>query len=916
LAIIEISKIIIMKNKKPINPFHSQTVEEVLHKLSSNINGISEEDARIILEKFGFNEIPEKKAQHPVFIFLKQFKSILIYILLIAAVISFLIGHLIDVFVILAIILINAGIGFMQEYRAERSIQALKKMIVPYAKVYREGELLQVPARKLVPGDIILLEEGDRVPADARILEIKNFRTVEASLTGESFPIDKNIKALPEKTSVADCRNMVWMGTFVAGGHAKAVVCATGVGTQIGKLALDIEKIKRVKGHFEKKTDDLAIQMGVIAVIGASLIFLIGFFVRDFEFTEILLFTIASLVSGIPEGLPAVLIIVLAIGAHRMAKRNAIIRTLSATETLGVVNVILTDKTGTLTENTMNVEKIILPDENEITVSGEGWIPRGDFHQNEDIIFPLENPNLAKLLHIAAVCNNAKLMRNPDGKDTYEIIGDPTEAALIVLAEKAGLKEEVLQEKEKRIDDLPFNSELKYRASLSVIEKNNKKEIYVIGAPEEVLSHSPYFLENEEHKKLDEKQRENILSQVESLTNNAMRVLALAYLEVPGDMNNLTENSINNLVFAGIVGMMDSPRPEVKEAVAKAKNAGIRVIMATGDHKGTAIAIAKETGIIGESRKTKSKYPMALTGQELSELSENDFEKTIKHVSVFARLTPNMKLRIADTLQKQGNIVAMTGDGVNDAPALKKADIGISMGIIGTDVARESSEIVLADDNFASIINAIEEGRTVFINTRQSSTFLVTTNFAEHTTLISTLLLGFPLPLLPTQILFLNVVTDTINGGALASEPSHKSVLEEPPRKKEEGILSKEIIPFVVIMACTMAVITIIVFTVLLPGGIDKARTGAFTVMAFTQLFNVLNMRSLKQSIFAIGLFSNKYIVASLTISLTLLAMVLYVPFFQKVFHFVSLSLIELIIIILLSSLVLWFGELYKFLRK
>ena len=581
-----------MKNKEHGIAFHLQTVEEVLRELSSGVNGISGEEARIRLEKFGFNEIPEKKAKNPVLIFLKQFKSVLIYILLIAAAISFLIGHLIDVFVILVIILINAVIGFTQEYRAERSIRALKKMIVLYAKVYREGELLQIPARMLVAGDIILLDEGDRVPGDARLVETKNFRTVEASLTGESFPVDKDIRALPEKTAVSDCKNMVWMGTFVAGGHAKAVVCATGAGTQLGKLAQDIENINAVKGHFEEKTDKLAMQMGIIAVIGASLIFLIGFFVRGFEFTEILLFTTASLVSGIPEGLSAVLIIVLAIGAHRMAKRNAIIRTLPATETLGVVNVIMTDKTGTLTENTMNVEKIIMPDENEITISGEGWKPAGSFYQNTDIIFPLENPHLAKLLHIAAVCNNAKLMRKSGEEEDYEIIGDPTEAALVVLVEKAGLKEEVLREKEKRIDDLPFNSELKYRASLLVMGKNNKKEIYVIGAPEEVLSYSRHFLEKGEHKKLSEKHRQSILSQVESLTNKAMRVLALAYLEVSDDTNNLSENSINNLVFAGIVGMMDPPRPEVKDAVEKAKNAGIRVIMATGDHKSTAIAIA------------------------------------------------------------------------------------------------------------------------------------------------------------------------------------------------------------------------------------------------------------------------------------------------------------------------------------
>ncbi|MFH1996796.1 MAG: HAD-IC family P-type ATPase [Candidatus Omnitrophota bacterium] len=475
------------------NSFHSETAEKVLKILSSGIEGLSHKEAKALLQDFGLNELREKKAKHPALIFLKQFHSVLIYILIAAAAISFFIGHVADVYVILAVILVNAIIGFIQENKAEKSIQALKRMIVPYAKVFRGGKLQQVHAKELVPGDIIFLEEGDRIPADARLLEVKNTRTVEASLTGESLPIDKDVKALPEKTGLADRKNMVWMGTFLAGGQAKAVVVSTGIKTAIGEVATSIEKIKKVKGHFEKKTDILARQMGIIAVACACIVFLIGFFIRRFEFSEVFLFTIASLVAGIPEGLPAVLVIVLAIGAHRMAKRNAIIRTLPATETLGVATVIATDKTGTLTQNTMNVEKIFLPGEDIITVSGEGWRPSGDFSQKDNSVTPLENPRLSKLLHIACVCNNARIEKEEDKK--YKIIGDPTEAALVVLAEKAGVKKEELLEKEKRIDDLPFNPDLKYRASLSVlVEESCKKEIYVIGAPEAVLSHSSFML--------------------------------------------------------------------------------------------------------------------------------------------------------------------------------------------------------------------------------------------------------------------------------------------------------------------------------------------------------------------------------------------------------------------------------------
>jgi len=896
----------------PDNSFHSKSVEIVLKKLSSGINGLSQKEAKTRLQDYGPNELLEKRAKNPILIFLKQFHSSLIYILLAAAAISLFIGHVVDVYVILAVILINAIIGFIQENKAERSIQALKRMIVPYAKVFREGKLLQIHAKELVPGDIIFLEEGDRIPADARLLEVKNTRTVEASLTGESLPIDKDIKALSEKTGLADRKNMVWMGTFVASGQAKAVVVYTGIKTAIGKVAASIENIKKVKGHFEKKTDTLARQMGIIAIACSFIVFLVGFFIRGFAFSEIFIFTIASLVAGIPEGLPAVLVIVLAIGAYRMAKRNAIIRTLSATETLGVATVIATDKTGTLTQNTMNVEKIILPGEDEITVSGEGWRPSGDFFQKNNIIAPLENARLSKLLHIACVCNNSRIVKEDE---KYKIIGDPTEAALVALAEKAGLRKEELLEKEKRIDDLPFNPELKYRASLSVlVEESRKKEIYVVGAPEAVLARSSFMLEGKEEKKITQEEKQEILSEIQGLAKKAMRVLGLAYKITPASTDNLSEDLVNDLVFVGVIGMIDPPRPQVKEAIAKARKAGIRVIMKTGDHKDTAVAIAKEIGMIGE--KVQSKYPEVLTEQELLKLSEEEFDETIKHVSVFARLTPSMKLRMVEILQKQGHIVAMTGDGVNDAPALKKSDVGVAMGIIGTDVAREASAIVLADDNFASIVNAIEEGRTVFTNTRQASSFLITTNFAESISIITTMLLGLPLPLLPTQLLWLNLVTDGVTDIALAAEPSHEDVLEEPPQKASENILSKEIIPFILIMAGIMVIFTLIIFKAYLPSGIEKARTGAFTVMAFTQLFNVLNMRSLKRSVFKIGLFSNKFIVASLVASVFLLAMVLYVPFFQSIFKFAALSLSEILTIVLLSSSVLWLGELYKHLKN
>jgi Ca2+-transporting ATPase len=498
--------------------FHSLPPKKVLDEFSTGLDGLSKGEAKNRYLVHGPNEIPEKKPTHPILIFIKQFHSILIYILLVAAVISFFIGHIIDVYVIVGIVLINALIGFMQEHKAEKSIRALSKMIVPYSKVFREGELLQVPSRELVPGDLIFLEEGDRIAADARLLEVKNFRTIEASLTGESLPITKFVGILPEKTGLADRRNMGWMGTFVAAGEAKAVVTSTGVNTFLGRVSESLEKIKREKGHFEKKTDVLAKQMGVIAVVGASFTFLVGFFVREFELSEIFLFTLASLISGIPEGLPAVLVIVLAIGANRMANRNAIIRTLPTTETLGVASAIATDKTGTLTQNTMNVKKIILPDEEKITVSGEGWNPTGNFSQATKIIFPLENRRLSKLLHIGTICTNARLVKEEDEKDNYKIIGDPTEAALVVLSEKAGLKKEVLLQRKKKIDELPFNPHLKYRASLSLHADNtNLKEIYVVGAPEAVLEKTQFILGKKSIRKIKAEEMKELLAKTRDL---------------------------------------------------------------------------------------------------------------------------------------------------------------------------------------------------------------------------------------------------------------------------------------------------------------------------------------------------------------------------------------------------------------
>lgn len=906
-----------------MDKWHAKTANEVFQELFSHHEGISQEEALERIKKYGPNRIEEEKAVSPVKLFLKQFRSGLVYVLIAAGIISFFFHKIIDVYVILVVVFLNAILGFAQEYKAEKAIKALKKMIVPVAKVYREGKLLEISAEHLVVGDVVVLNEGTRIPADLRLFYTKNFRTSEASLTGESVPVGKKVDPISEEVGLGDRKNMAFMGTFVAGGKAKGVVVATGSNTVFGKIAKDITSVKRKEGHFEEKISVLAKQMTVFAFGGALIILLLSLhskgitigevFLLSENFQQSLLFAIAALVSGIPEGLPAILVIVLAIGATRMAKRNAIIRRLSATETLGVTDHIITDKTGTLTQNTMNVRKIILADGEELEVTGEGWSPVGNFIKNKEKISPLEFSNLEKLLHIAGVCNEAEVTKKEEG-DNYKVIGDPTEASLVVLAQKANLSEEIIYEKEKKIDDLSFSAKFKYRASLSVLlNKEKEKQMYVVGAPEEMIEKVKFFHTNNGIEKITREKKDEMLKKVEGMTNLAMRTIGLAYKKVDQGTEEIKREEVKDLVLTGVVGIMDPPRPEVKEAILKAKRAGIRVIMVTGDHKGTALAISREVGLIEKNDER------ALTQYELSLMNDDQLLDAASAVNVFARLTPHMKLKIAKILQeRKGAVIAMTGDGVNDAPAVKQADIGIAMGVTGTDVTKEAGEIVLADDNFASIVGAIEEGRIVFTNTRQASSFLITTNFAEFATLITSILLRFPLPLLPTQILWLNLITDGAAGLPLAVEPGHGRVLERPPRNKKENILSLEIIPFFILMTTVMTLASIFVFHLLYQhgaGDLDKARAGVFTVMAFTQLFNALNMRSLRESVFNIGFFSNRYMILALLSATLLQIMAIEVGFFREIFGFGALNFREFLLFIAISSLVLVLGEAYKYFR-
>lgn len=867
---------------------HAISSSEVLQQIQSSEHGLEPREVVERLKIYGKNEIPEPGKIAIWKIILKQFNNLMVYILMVAMGISFFTRHYVDVYVILAIILINAFIGFVQEYRAEGALDALKSLLLPRCKVIRSGILQTINAIDLVPGDIIVLDEGDNVPADARIIYAKNARLTESSLTGESVPVEKKDEVLPEESGLGDKTNMVWKSTFVASGSIKAVVTATGIHTQIGEIAQSLSSIKREKSNFQKKTDKLARQMAIIAIGSATLLFLATVQFQDIPMSESFLVAIAALVSTIPEGLPAVLSIVLAIGSYRMSQKNAIIREITATESLGSVDTIITDKTGTLTQNTMTITRLWMPETEDIKVTGEGWESVGQFHGSEEDILSIE-----QLFEIAAHCHNSSIEINEKGQ--YQITGDPTEAAFLVLGNKAGRSKNL-----DILEDVAFSSELKYRSTL--VLKNGLKTRFYLGAPEAILEKCSKS-RDEKGNTIPLRDKSFIEEKLHLWSQDSLRVLALA------QKNEDDNPEDGDLEFVGLAGMIDPPRPGVFEAVKSCHQAGIRIIMATGDHAATALSIGKKVGIVTSGREK------VYSEQELVKMSDSAFEQAIKEADIFSRLTPMMKLRIAQSLQKNGSLIAMTGDGVNDAPAIKQANIGIAMGIMGTDVAKDASMMVLADDNFATIVKAVEQGRIVFNNARRTSFFLVTTNFAEILTLIVTVVLGLPVPLTATQILWINIVTDGFCDKALATEKGKGNELQSPPVDPKENIINKSIMPFLIINTLVMTSLAIFAFWWYLPQGLEKARTVTFISLAFSQLFNAINMRSLNTSAFKNGIFGNRWLNYALLLSTLVTAVIIELPFTANAFKFQSLPALEFLFWALLSSLVLWAIEIYKYFK-
>jgi len=920
--------------------WHAMQKDEVLQTLKSSQNGLSSEEAKSRLIQYGFNELKEKKRRTALQMFLEEFKDIFILLLIAATVFSVIIGYYelltdptlgfletyADAITIGIIVVLVAIAGFVQEYRAEKAIEALKKLAAPKARVMRDGKETMILAREVVPGDILVLEAGDTVAADSRLLEAVELKTDEAILTGESTPVNKSLQPVKPDAPTADRRDMLFMATHTIYGRAKACVASTGMNTEFGKIAEMVQEAEEEETPLERKLDSFAKKIAKVVVAVCIVIFALEAFdvvasgsIELEGFIDAFLSSIALAISAVPEGLPAIVTITLALGAREFAKRNAIIRRLSSAESLGATTIICSDKTGTLTKGEMTVRRICVNNK-LIEVTGVGYEPKGEFHQENSPIDLKSYPDLSLLLQIGSLCSNAKLDKGEKG---WSIIGDPTEGALIVSAAKAGFEENELEKNFPRIAEVPFTSERKCMTTVHS-RPDGERVAYMKGAPEIVLEKSSFVLEDGKEQKLNVAKRKKILDVNEQFATDALRVLGIAYRRLPQELKELNEKTVeHDMVFAGLEGMIDPPREEAITANLTCQKAGIKAVMITGDHKLTAMAVAKEIGILKEDS-------LVLTGTELDQISEEEFDKIVEKVAVYARVSPEHKLRIVKALKKKGEIVAMTGDGVNDAPAVKSADIGISMGIAGTDVTREASDLVLTDDNFATIVKAVEEGRVIYDNIRKYARFLISANFDELLVIGTfAILLGlfgpqmFPLPLLPQMILWINLVTDGAPAVSLATDPPDEDVMKRKPRKPTEGILHG-MGAFIIASFILQSAGTILVFVLEYylfpahpwgwPNGpfneanrlltLDEARTTAFVQAAMFELFVVWNCRSETRSVWRMGrnALKNKYFVLAEIVSIAATLGICYVPITAQMFGLVPLTLIDLLYVFAVAS--------------
>jgi Ca2+-transporting ATPase len=833
---------------------------------------------------FGDNIIEETKKLSTVSIFFRQLKDFITLVLIAATVVSALLGEIVDATAITLIIIMNAVLGFIQEYRTEKSLQALKQLSAPMAKVLRDGKVKIIPSRDVVPGDIAILESGDRVPADGELIECSGLSIDESILTGESIPVEKTDECDENVQTSIYSKNLVFMGTLVVSGRGKMLVTAIGMDTQMGKIAGMLVKVEDEQTPLQKRLDHLGRQLVFLCLAICAIVALLGIY-RGEGIYDMFLLGVSLAVAAIPEGLPAIVTVVLAIGVQRMIRKNAVIRRLPAVETLGCATVICSDKTGTLTENRMTVRKIYINGET-FMVTGTGYRQEGDFITADGSKISNLPSELTKIMQIGLSCNNAGIVREKAGflsviskKRDFNVIGDPTEAAILIAGLKVNIQKEIVDKKFQRIRELPFDSN---RKRMSVIVKSDKGDIYLFtkGAPDVILSRCSQVEENGVIKQLFSANKKHILAVNEDFGREALRVLAFAHKKL--SISDLEQSDIENgMTFLGMMAMIDPPRPEALEAVKKCFLSGIRSVMITGDHKATAWAVANELGLLKGNKRI-------ITGDELDEMSDNELNKCVDEVAIYARVTPLHKLKIVRALKRRGHIVAMTGDGVNDAPAVKEADIGIAMGKTGTDVTKEASSMILMDDNFASIVNAVEEGRIIYDNIRKFVRYLLSCNVGEIFTMAITAALGMSPPLLPIQILWMNLVTDGLPAMALGMDSPERDVMMRKPRKKNESIFSDGLWGKILHRGLFISVATVITFIITgiyTSGNLTASRTAAFSTLVISQLIFVFECRTGRHKIWEQNPFSNIYLTLSVIVSAAMHLAVIYVPKLQFIFH-------------------------------
>ncbi|MBI5985822.1 calcium-transporting P-type ATPase, PMR1-type [Clostridium perfringens] len=867
--------------------WYKKSKNEILQELDvDEKNGLSSTEALRRLEKYGKNKLETKKKKTLFKQFLSQLKDVMIYILIIAAIISAFLGEISDALIILLVIIINAVIGVIQESKAEKALDALKELSTPKALVKRDGSLKEILSEDIVPGDIVIIDAGRYIPGDLRLIDTANLKIEESAFTGESVPSEKDASFLPDKEiPIGDQNNMAFMSTLATYGRGVGVVVGTGMNTEIGKIAKMIEQEENDETPLQKKLSELGKILGFLAVGICILIFIISFF-QGRDLLEMFLTSISLAVAAIPEGLPAIVAIVLALGVQRMVKKNAIIRKLPAVETLGSVSIICSDKTGTLTQNKMTVTTVY---------TNDSYIKESEFNLND---------NESKLLvDCMVLCNDATYSEKSQ-------TGDPTEIALLESPFKLNILKEKLEKEFKRIDEIPFDSDRKLMTTVNLVD-DKKARVFTKGALDSILSICNKISVNEKLLDFSKEYKAKVLENSNIMSDKALRVLAFAYKDISKE-NIVLDSLEKDLVFIGMVGMIDPPRLEVKDSIKLCKSAGITPVMITGDHKNTAFAIANELGIAED-------ISQAITGHEIDKFKEEEFNEKIINYRVFARVSPEHKVKIVKAFKSHGNIVSMTGDGVNDAPSLKAADIGVAMGITGTDVSKGASDMILTDDNFSTIVSAVEEGRKIYLNIKKSIVFLLSCNLGEILTLFTAILLNWNSPLQPIHILWVNLITDSFPALALGVDKTKEDVMNNPPRNPKESIFIKSDKIQLIINGVLIGGITLFAFKLgerLYADSLIHAQTMAFVVLSVSQLFLSLSLRSNIKSAFSLGIFSNKYLVYSILLGIFLQVIIISISFIANIFKVTPLLLYDWIVVILVSLIPFAINEILKLFRK